>query len=60
MVFKSQVLTMNLDDVFHDMMMQALLKGRGNPRTVFRTMMQVKRNEIFWKLMNERTNSTAS
>lgn len=44
---------MNLDNVFHEKMMQALLNGRGNPRAVFRTMMQVKRNEIFWKLMNE-------
>jgi hypothetical protein len=51
---------MNLDNVFHHMMMQALLKGRGNPRTVFRTMMQVRRNEIFWKLMNEQTDSRTS
>ena len=60
MVFKAQVPTMNLDNVFHDMMMQALLKGRGNPRAVFRTMMQVKRNEIFWKLMNEQANPRTS
>ena len=50
---------MNLDDILHEKLMQALL-GRGNPRTVIRTMVQIKRNEIFWKLMNERTNSTTS
>jgi hypothetical protein len=52
MVFKTQVLSMNLDKLLHDQLMQALLQG-GNPRAVFRTMVQVKRNEIFWKLMNE-------
>jgi len=31
-----------------------LLGRGGNPCAVFRTMMQVKRNEIFWKLMNEK------
>ena len=47
---------MNLDEIFHEKLMQALLGRGGNPRAVFRTMMQIKRNEIFWKLMNERTN----
>ena len=46
MVFKAQVLTMDLDKLLHEQLMQAVL-GRGNPRDVFRTMMQIKRNEIF-------------
>jgi hypothetical protein len=42
---------MNLDQLLHDELMRALL-GRGNPREVFRTMMQLKRNQIFWELHN--------
>jgi len=41
---------MNLDDILHEKLMQALLHGRGNPRTVFHTMVQVKRNQLFWEL----------
>jgi hypothetical protein len=44
---------MNLDDILYERLMQALLKGRGNPRDVFRTMVEVKRNQIYWELMNE-------
>jgi hypothetical protein len=44
---------MNLDDVFHEKMMQAILGRGGNPRDVFRTMVEVKRNQIYWELMNE-------
>jgi len=44
---------MNLDDLLHEQLMQALLGRGGNPRDVFRTRAQVKRNEIFWKLINE-------
>ena len=44
---------MNLDDLFHEKLMQSLLGRGGNPRDIFRTMVKVKRNEIFWKLMNE-------
>jgi len=51
MVFKAQVLTMDLDKLLHEQLMQAVL-GRGNPRDVFRTIMQIKRNQIFWELHN--------
>ena len=44
---------MNLDDILHEKLMQALLHGRVNPRAVFRTMVEIKRNEIFWKSMND-------
>jgi hypothetical protein len=44
---------MNLDEMLHERLMQALLGRGGNPRDVFRTWVQIKRNEIFWKLMNE-------
>jgi hypothetical protein len=43
---------MNLDQLLHNQLMQAVL-GRGNPREVFRTIVQIKRNQIFWELMNE-------
>jgi hypothetical protein len=43
---------MNLDKLLQEQLMQALL-GRGNPREVFRKMVEIKRNEIFWKLKNE-------
>ena len=33
--------------------MQALLGRGGNPRAVFCTMVEIRRNEIFWKLVNE-------
>jgi hypothetical protein len=42
---------MNLDQLLHEQLMQALL-GRGNPRLVFRKIVEIKRNEIFWKLHN--------
>ena len=44
---------MNLDQVLHEKLMQALLGRGGNPRAVFRKMVEIRRNEIFWKLMNE-------
>lgn len=43
---------MNLDSLLHDELMRAVLGRGGNPREVFRTMMQIKRNKIFWELMN--------
>ena len=46
---------MNLDDILHERLMQALL-GRGNPRAVFRKMVEVKRNQIYWELMNDSAN----
>jgi hypothetical protein len=46
---------MNLDDILHEKLMQALLGKGGNPRSIFRTMVQVKRNQIFWELHNEHT-----
>lgn len=45
---------MSLDALLQEQLMKAVL-GRGNPRAVFRTMVQVKRNEIFWKLHNEQS-----
>ena len=47
---------MMLDQLLHDELMRALLGRSGNPRRIFRTQVRVKRNEIFWELMNERTN----
>jgi hypothetical protein len=44
---------MNLDKLLHEQLMQTLLYGRGNPRLVFRTMIEIKRNQIFWELSNE-------
>jgi hypothetical protein len=44
---------MNLDEMLHKQLMQALLGRGGNPRDVFRARVQIKRNEIFWKLINE-------
>jgi hypothetical protein len=44
---------MTLDQLLHEQLMRALLGRGGDPRSVFRTMIQVKRNEIFWKLHNE-------
>jgi len=44
---------MNLDNILHEKLMQALLGQGGNPRTIFRTMVQVKRNQIFWELHND-------
>jgi len=41
---------MNLDDMLYERLMQALLGKGGNPRTVFRTIVQAKRNQIFWEL----------
>jgi hypothetical protein len=46
---------MNLDAILHEKLMQALLGKGGNPRLVFRKMVEIKRNEIFWKLHNELT-----
>ena len=46
---------MNLDAILHEKLMQALLGKGGNPRSIFRTMVQVKRNQIFWELHNELT-----
>jgi hypothetical protein len=43
---------MNLDALLQEQLMKAVLGG-GNPRAVFRTMVQVKRNQIFWELMND-------
>jgi len=43
---------MNLDDMLYERLMQALLGRGGNPRTIFRTMVQTKRNQIFWELSN--------
>ena len=51
---------MNLDALLQEQLMQAVLGHGGNPRAVFRTMMQIKRNEIFWKLMNEQANPRVS
>ena len=45
---------MNLDKLLHDQLMQVLLRG-GSPRAVFRTILQIKRNEIFWELHNAKT-----
>ena len=45
---------MNLNDILYERLMQALLDKGGNPRSIFRTMVEVKRNQIFWELMNER------
>jgi hypothetical protein len=45
---------MNIDDILYERLMQALLGKGGNPRSIFRTMVEVKRNQIFWELMNER------
>jgi hypothetical protein len=44
---------MNLDNILHEKLMQSLLHGRGNTRSVFRTMVEIKRNQIFWELMND-------
>jgi hypothetical protein len=44
---------MNLDEILHEQLMQALLGRGGSPRDVFRVRVQIKRNEIFWKLINE-------
>ena len=44
---------MNIDDILHEHLMQALLGKGGNPRTIFRIMMQVNRNQIFWELSND-------
>jgi hypothetical protein len=44
---------MNLDDVLYKKLMQALLGKGGNPRSIFRIMVQVKRNQIFWELKND-------
>jgi hypothetical protein len=44
-----------IDEILREKLMQSLLGRGGNPRDVFRAMVKVKRNEIFWKLMNERT-----
>jgi hypothetical protein len=46
---------MNLDELLHEKLMQAVLGKGDNLRDVFRTMVQVKRNEIFWELMNEQS-----
>ena len=44
---------MNVDAMLYERLMQALLGKGGNPRTIFRTMVQVKRNQIFWELKND-------
>ena len=44
---------MNLDELLHNALMQALLRARGNPRDVFRKMVEIKRNQIFWDLINK-------
>ena len=44
---------MNIDDILYERLMQALLGKGGNPRSIFRTMVEVKRNQIFWELHNE-------
>jgi len=41
---------MNVDDMLYERLMQALLGRSGDPRTIFRTMIQAKRNKIFWEL----------
>jgi hypothetical protein len=45
---------MMLDQLLHAQLMQALLGRGGNPREVFRTIQQIKRNQIFWELNYER------
>ena len=44
---------MNVDAMLYERLMQALLGKGGNPRTIFCTMVQVKRNQIFWELKND-------
>jgi hypothetical protein len=44
---------MNLDQLLHETLMRALLGKGGNPRMIFRIMIEVKRNQIFWELSNE-------
>jgi hypothetical protein len=44
---------MNVDDILYERLMQALLGKGGNPRSIFRTMVRVKRNQIFWELSND-------
>ena len=41
---------MNIDDILYERLMQAVLGKGGNPRSIFRTMVLVKRNQIFWEL----------
>ena len=45
---------MNVDDILYERLMQAVLGKGGNPRSIFRTMVEVKRNQIFWELSNVR------
>lgn len=42
-----------IDEILREKLMQSLLGRGGNPRDIFRAMVKVKRNKIFWKLMNE-------
>ena len=42
---------MNVDDILYEQLMRAVLGKGGNPRNVFRTMVEVKRNQIYWELM---------
>ena len=44
---------MNIDDILYERLMQTLLGKGGNPRSIFRTMIEIKRNQIFWELSNE-------
>jgi hypothetical protein len=45
---------MMLDQLLHDELMRTLLGRGSNPRRIYRTRVRVKRNEIFWELMNGR------
>jgi hypothetical protein len=43
---------MMLDSLLHAELMRALLGRGGNPRDLFRKIVEIKRNEIYWELMN--------
>ena len=42
-----------IDELLREKLMQSLLGRGGNPRDIFRAIVKIKRNEIFWKIMNK-------